>query len=96
MVEVTITNNTGLRLRNVVAELHVHNGAKIEPHVDKNRIVFYDGEESWDILEPSEKTSYFVRIKRTSSGLCKMVAWIGAEVIPYSWRNGASRTFRVY
>jgi hypothetical protein len=95
MVNVTITNNTGLRLRNVVARLSLYNAAEIEPYIDRST-PYLDGEESWDILEPYETKSYDVRIRAKSSGQCRMTAWISAEVIPRAGTLRATRMFNVY
>lgn len=94
-IKVTITNNTGLTLRDVVASTGLTGAAKIEPWTFIG-FTFWDGEESWAELRPYETREYYVRIKGMSSGAANVVVWISAEVVPYSSRYRAGRVFTVY
>jgi hypothetical protein len=93
--KVRVSNNTGMTLRDVVAQTYVYGAAEIEPIQLLPGIVCLDGEESWSELQPYADTVYYVRIKGISSGNAHIDVFISAEVVPYSRRYRAYRSISV-
>jgi hypothetical protein len=84
LVCIDITNNTGFVLRNVVLKVSVAGSAVIDPQLSGG-VALYDGEESFDELQPLDSEHVHVRIKGTSpGGDASLSGTISAEIVPYS------------
>lgn len=89
-VRVTITNNTGLTLRDVVATLRVYGAGEVYPwHFMCHNML--DGEASWDELQPYQSRYFIVRLRGRAAGTARMYAYIEAEIVPYASRHRATR-----
>ena len=76
-IMVTVTNTTGVPLRDVVVRLFVGGAASIYPYY------FIDGTWYWAEIEPGETKDFYAILVADRAGNVHTSAAISAEVVPY-------------
>jgi len=89
-VKVTVINTTGLPLRDVVVTLRASGAARVYP------IWIWDGDMSWDEIEPGQSKAFWVYLKAIGSGTATLLAHICAEIVPYACKWKSRRDDRVW
>jgi hypothetical protein len=111
-ITVFITNNTGSLLKDFFIRILVSGAARIVPVVmspgtftpemfeelldRQDGVRLFDGDFSWDIIEPSDTKEIVLRIYGQEEGEYNVKANISTEIIPRASGLRADRTFRVY
>lgn len=95
LVKVSVSNYTGFTLRDVVVTLYAYGAVKIDP-ISFMGIPIFDGEESWDEIDPWDSEAFTVRLKGKYDGNGTLYAYVSAKVVPHSKVYRSKRTIKIY